>query len=126
MTDGIDVRLLGQHLHRIRKERKKRLTEVWNESGVSVASLSRIERGGSHGVDAKTLLALCDWMGISVEMFKEKPRTEGLLSKKAATTPDAVELHLRADRKLDRKTADALATLFRTAYEQMKNKPRIR
>ncbi len=126
MTDGIDVRLLGQHLHRIRKERKKRLTQVWDESGVSVASLSRIERGGSHGVDAKTLLALCEWMQISVEMFKQNPRVEGFSSKKAATTPDTVELHLRADKKLDRKTAEALSTLFRTAYEQMSKKPSAR
>ena len=123
MTDGIDVRLLGQYLHRIRKERNKRLTQVWDESGVSVASLSRIERGGSQDVDAKTLLALCEWMKIPVEMFKQNPRVEGLSAKNGATIPDTVELHLRADKKLDRKTAEALSTLFRTAYEQMRKKP---
>lgn len=122
MTDGVDVRLLGQHLHRVRKERKKRLTQVWEETGVSIASLSRIERGGSHSIDAKTLLALCDWLGSSVDMFKENPRANVLSTKKSTTTPDAVELHLRADKNLDRKTADVLSTLFRTAYEQMSKK----
>lgn len=122
MTEGVDVRLLGQHLHRVRKERKKRLTQVWEETGVSIASLSRIERGGSHSIDAKTLLALCDWLGSSVDMFKENPRTNVLSAKKSTTTPDAVELHLRADKNLDRKTADVLSTLFRTAYEQMSKK----
>jgi transcriptional regulator with XRE-family HTH domain len=122
MMDGVDVRLLGQHLHRVRKERKKRLTQVWEETGVSVASLSRIERGGSQGVDAKTLLALCDWMGRSVEMFKENPISGLSSTKKSSTTPDAVELHLRADKNLDRKTANALSILFRTAYEQMSKK----
>lgn len=122
MTDGgVDVRLLGQHLHRVRKERKKRLTQVWGESGVSVASLSRIERGGSHSVDAKTLLALCEWLNMSVELFKENPRVQSKAHKQPST-PDAIELHLRADKKLDRETADALSKMFRMAYEQMSKK----
>ena len=123
MTDGgVDVRLLGQHLHRARKERKKRLTQVSEATGISVASLSRIERGGSQGIDAKTLIALCDWMKTSVELFKENPRITGRSGQTPPATPDAVELHLRADKNLDRATADALATLFRTAYEQMSKK----
>lgn len=123
MTDGgVDVRLLGQHLNRVRKERKKRLTQVSEATGVSVASLSRIERGGSQSVDAKTLIALCDWMNTSVELYKENPRVTGKQGQKPPATPDAVELHLRADKNLDRATADALAMLFRTAYEQMSKK----
>ena len=127
MTDGgVDVRLLGQHLHRVRKERKKRLTEVFDATGISVASLSRIERGGSQSVDAKTLIALCDWLNLSIDQFKENPSAPRLpakpLYKVVKTIPDVVELHLRADKNLDRGTADALATLFRTAYEQMSKK----
>ncbi|BFU94369.1 MAG: hypothetical protein NTNFB02_10910 [Nitrospira sp.] len=124
MTDGgVDVRLLGQHLLRVRNERKKRLTQVADATGVSVASLSRIERGGSQSVDAKTLIALCDWMTVPLELFKENPRAPIKHGTKAPTTPDAVELHLRADKNLSRATADALATLFRTAYDQMSKKP---
>ncbi|MFY4729688.1 helix-turn-helix domain-containing protein [Nitrospira sp. BLG_2] len=126
MTDGgVDVRLLGQHLNRVRKERRKRLTEVHEATGISVASLSRIERGGSQSVDAKTLIALCDWMKVSMDQFKENPsvpRSPGKSGQKPVGTPDAVELHLRADKNLDRSTADALSKLFRTAYEQMSKK----
>ena len=118
MIEGVDVRLLGQHLHRVRKEKKKRLTQVSDATGVSVATLSRIERGGSQGVDANTLIALCDWMKASIELFKEKPG----IAWKVPNTPDKVELHLRADKNLDPGTADALSTLFRTAYEQMSKK----
>jgi len=33
------------------------------------------------------------------------------------TTPDVVELHLRADKNLDKRTALALAKMFRAAYD---------
>ena len=122
MTDGVDVSLLGQHLFRVRHKRKMRLTQVAEATGVSVASLSRIERGGSQGVDAKTLIALCDWMNTAVELFRENPRVPVTQGTKAPTTPDAVEIHLRADKSLNRATADALSILFRTAYDQMSKK----
>jgi hypothetical protein len=34
-------------------------------------------------------------------------------------TPDVVDIYLRADKNLDKKTADALSTMFRTAYETL-------
>ncbi|MGH9344239.1 MAG: hypothetical protein ACRD19_10810 [Terriglobia bacterium] len=37
----------------------------------------------------------------------------------AASTPQIIELHLRADPRLNPKTAKALASMFRIAYEQM-------
>jgi transcriptional regulator with XRE-family HTH domain len=114
----------GQHLHRVRLERRLRLKQVWEATGISIASLSRIERGGSHGVDSVTLIALCEWMGLPIEMFKQNPRVTPQPGKKAISTPDIVELHLRADKKLDKKTADALATMFRTAYVQLRRAER--
>ena len=35
-----------------------------------------------------------------------------------SSTPDAVELHLRADKNLDSKTAELLIKMFRAAYTQ--------
>lgn len=117
MADGVNVKLLGEHLRRTRKERKLRLVQVHLQTGVSVASLSRIERGGSEEISSATLIKLCDWMKQPVEVFKENPEVPTRL-RRTQSTPDLVELHLRADRKLDKTTADALAAMFRTAYER--------
>jgi transcriptional regulator with XRE-family HTH domain len=117
MVDGINIKLLGEHLRRLRKERKLRLIHVHDQTRVSIASLSRIERGGSKELDSATLFKLCDWMKLPVEMFKNTPGLPARL-RRSESTADLVELHLRADRKLDKKTADALAMMFRTAYER--------
>jgi len=41
-----------------------------------------------------------------------------------ASTLEAVELHLRADKNLKREDADALTEMFRVAYEHLKGKSR--
>ncbi len=117
MADGVNVKLLGEHLRRTRKERKLRLIQVHKQTGVSVASLSRIERGGSAEIGSATLIKLCDWMKQPIDLFKEKPAVPARRGR-AQSTPDIVELHLRADPKLEKTTADALAAMFRTAYER--------
>jgi len=117
MAEGIDVELLGRRLHRARQQRKKTLEQVFKETGISVATLSRIERGQSTEVGSTTLLAVTDWIGTQVEKLKEKPsvRRDG----PTEDTPDIVELYLRADPKLDKSTAAALARMFRAAYDAL-------
>lgn len=117
MAEGVNVKLLGEHLRRIRREKKLRLRQVYDATGISIASLSRIERGGSHGLDSKTFITLTKWMNMPVEMFRQNPELPAK-TRRQTSTPDVVELHLRADRKLDQKTADALAKMFRIAYDQ--------
>lgn len=119
MTDGVNVKLLGDHLRRTRKERGLRLIQVHDQTGISVASLSRIERGGSQEIASATLMKLCDWMKKGVELFKDVPEVPARL-RRAESPADIVELHLRADRKLNKASADALAAMFRAAYEQLK------
>jgi hypothetical protein len=41
-------------------------------------------------------------------------------------TPDVVDIYLRADKNLDKKTAEALSTMFRTAYETLATQHRIK
>ena len=120
MTDGIDVDWLGARLRRIRKKRELTLQGVSNQTGITVATLSRIERGASKNLKASTLLVLSEWMGISVRKFADSPK--GVVSRKHVPeeTPDIVELHLRADKNLTKETAKALSNLFRTAYEHYK------
>ncbi len=112
MADVIDLELLGQRLHKVRKEREMTLEEVWKATGISVPTLSRIERGDAKGLLGETLITLSNWVGTSAKLWRKSDTVD--------STPDVVELHLRADKNLDRKTADALAQLFRAAYDQVK------
>ena len=119
MAEPVDVAILGERLKRERKARDLTLRDVSEQADVSVATLSRIERGDAKSVDSPTLLALSKWIGARAAEFLDRPdlgdieqRTQG-----KRTTPDVVELHLRADRNLDKQTAMALAKMFRAAYE---------
>lgn len=98
---------LGNRLRTTRLQREKTLEQVKNETGVSVATLSRIERGEASNIKSGTLNAVNKWIASDAE-FTE--------------TPEIVELHLRADKNLDPESADALVALFRQAYKHLANK----
>jgi transcriptional regulator with XRE-family HTH domain len=120
MAEPVDVERLGQRLRRVRAQRGLTLEKLFSETGVSVATISRIERGGSKEIDAGTLVSLCEWMGVRPEEFRpgaEPPKLPG--RKAAASPPEAVELYLRADKNLEPRTAALLAEMFRAAYEKL-------
>lgn len=120
MSDGIDVEWIGKRLQRLRKQRDLTLREVFAQTGVPIPTLSRIERGAANSLDSTTLLALTEWMGISMADLRASPSPVKKHGKEIQETPDIVELHLRADKNLSKETASALATLFRTAYDHYK------
>jgi transcriptional regulator with XRE-family HTH domain len=119
MSRGIDVAQFGEQLRRVRLKRKKTLEEVSEQTGVPIPTLSRIERGAAKDVKSKTLLALSGWMGTSIEKLQEKPVPVLHGGRPVAETPDIVELHLRADKRLDPRTAMVLAKMFRATYDEM-------
>src|SRR4051795_166799 len=112
MADAIDFELLGKRLRAVRKQRDMTLEEVWKATGISVPTLSRLERGDAKGLLSETLVTVSNWIGTSARLWKKANVVD--------STPDVVELHLRADKNLDRQTADALAQLFRAAYDRVK------
>src|SRR6202044_4148927 len=97
MAENIDLAYLAERLRRIRKERGKTLQAVATDVAISIATLSRIERGEARGVDAETLLALAQWLGLPAEQLRENPQITGNAHSAARSTPDVIELHLRAD-----------------------------
>lgn len=118
MPEGIDIIRFGERLKRTRVQRDQTLEEVKIETGVSVPTLSRIERGAAKELESGTLLALAKWMGTSAEKFGDAAAPPGIRGAKVSEhLPEIVELHLRADRKLDKRTATVLGKMFRTAYE---------
>ena len=119
MPHGIDPEWLGTRLREKRRQRDLTLLKVSEQTGISVATLSRIERGTSQNLKSDTLVTVSEWIGMEIENLRKEPPRVVHHGKVIESTPDIVELHLRADKKLNRKTATALAALFRSVYVQL-------
>lgn len=115
MAQAVDAVWLGEKLRAERDKKGMTLQGVSDETGVSVPTLSRIERGAAKGLSSDTYVVLSRWVGMDPAAVPDTPP-------RGTKLPDVVELHLRADKNLDKKTADALATLFRTAYDTLSSK----
>ena len=128
MAENIDLAYLAERLRAARREQNKTLQEVAAEVDVSIATISRIERGEANGVKGDTLLGLAKWLNLPPGHL-EKPNVQAASAGTAspiASTPDVIELHLRADPKLSPRTAKALSEMFRIAYEQMAKQKKTR
>jgi transcriptional regulator with XRE-family HTH domain len=109
MPDVIDVRELGTLIKA--KRGPLGLRAAAKEIGeVSPSTLSRVEQGQIPDLD--TYVRICQWLGVSPEKFVSASK-----QRESPDTPDIIAAHLRADRTLDPKTADALATMVRLAYQ---------
>jgi transcriptional regulator with XRE-family HTH domain len=113
----VKIKDLGKLVREKRKANKLTLEEVAERIGVSAATLSRLERQQVKALnispDTRTITAIASWLGVSIDGFS------GIEEKLAQrSTPDLIEAHLRADRKLDPEAAEKLGIMFRLAYEQ--------
>lgn len=99
------------------------LREAAAEIGVSVPTLSRVERG-DHSPDRENLLRLARWVGLRIDpMVHPRQSRNTLVHGQTASTLEAVELHLRADRNLADADAEVLTELFKIAYERLATRP---
>lgn len=109
---------LGSMIRHRRRVEQLTLEAVAQQTGVSPATLSRLERRASANdmptPDVRTLSAIADWLGVVVAGAGSAPvEISG-----DTPLPKVVEAHLRADRNLDADTAALLARMFRAAYAQ--------
>lgn len=133
----LDVVELAELLFRKRKGRVLTLGQASEQIGVSIATLSRLERqrhrrdaasAGGFAPDTRTLAAVARWLdvplgrivvaGVPTTGESEAPAPVAVVYREGESVPDKVEAHLRADRHLDDEAALALAQLFRVAYDQ--------
>ena len=92
------------------------------ECGLDASTISRLERGAYSTLpDGATLEKLAVWTGMSVG---ELLGGEGKDPLEENTLPEVVEVHLRADKNLSPKTADALAKMFKALYDQASKTPK--
>jgi len=118
----INTSELGRAIRRKRDEDRLGLRAVAKATGVSASTLSRIENGTCKP-DAENIARLAAWLNIPMErvMGKQPVRAkeaQPVIYFPQETTPDIVEVHLRADRNLSQESAAALSELFRVAYKQ--------
>jgi transcriptional regulator with XRE-family HTH domain len=110
MPEALNYGLVRDRLIKTRKRRDMTLRDVADETKVSAATLSRFEKDKSTP-DLPTVEKLVDWLGLDWSAVTNTPNGE------SNDTPAKVKAHLRADKKLDRDTADALARSFDELYK---------
>lgn len=116
----IDAVELGDRVRAKRRSRKLSIREVAEEVGVSAPTISRVERG--HLPERENLLRLARWAGVRIDpvLHTEMSRhRNAIVHAPDASTVEAVELHLRADKNLSRDDAEALSEMFRLAYDAL-------
>jgi len=115
----INTAELGRAIKRHREELKMSLRDVADEIGVSASTLSRIENGTGKP-DADNIARITGWLDMPVDrvMSNQRSAVEPVVYYPHEATPEIVEAHLRANKKLSPETAKALSELFRVAYQQ--------
>jgi len=111
---------LGRAIKRRREELGLSLRDVADKTQVSASTLSRIENGTGKP-DADNIARLTGWLDMPIDRVMNKQdasAVEPVIYYPHEATPEIVEAHLRADKKLTPETAKALAELFRVAYKQ--------
>ncbi len=112
---------LGQAIKRRREELGLSLRDVADVTDVSASTLSRIENGTGKP-DADNIARLTGWLDMPIDRVmnnqKSANHVEPVIYYPHEATPEIVEAHLRADKKLTPETAKALSELFRVAYKQ--------
>lgn len=69
--------------------------------------------------DTDTLTKIAAWLNVPVESLLKDETVKDNTSLELST-PDMIEVHLRADKELSPETAKALAESFRLLYNQFK------
>ena len=100
---------LGAVLRAKRRERHLSLRDLHEHTGVSVNTLSRVERG--HVPDLKNFQRILEWLDEPAERFLEPTTT--------TSTPAVIARHLRADRQLSTEAANKLTSMVEEMYRQL-------
>ncbi len=121
----IDPVELGDRLRATRVSRGLSIRDVAQEIGVSAPTLSRVERG-QHLPERENLLRIARWAGVRLDPVLHpgdaRQLRNQLVHAPDASTIEAVEMHLRADKDLSRSDAESLSELFRVAYHAVSGK----
>src|SRR5262245_43490199 len=113
----VDPAELARRVRAKREAEKLSLRDAAGVLGMSAATLSRVE-SGSHLPERDRLFRLVEWAGLPLDRARRAARNRQVHGDNASTV-EAVELHLRADKDLDPEDAETLVQLVKTAYDRM-------
>ena len=92
-------------------------------AAINAATMSRLERRATPNLpDSLTLKKLSQWLSVGLEDLLAVSKTAPG-NAPVPTVPEVVEVHLRADHKLDPEKAEALARMFKILYQNAVNEP---
>jgi len=116
----IDTEKLVEHLEWKIDQGGFSLREAAAAAGISPATLHRVLRRkkGAAQLDTDILLRLAGWVGVPLENLLQSTQPKKYVVTKQQSTPDAIEVHLRADKNLAPGAARAISMMVRTAYKQ--------
>lgn len=110
---------LGDTLKAERRKRRLSLRDVSYETGVSVNTLSRVERG--YLPDLKNYQRLVEWLGVPADTFLETSTPES-----PGGTLELVARHFRSDPSLTAEAAEKLTSLVQDMYNKLvSERPRL-
>jgi transcriptional regulator with XRE-family HTH domain len=110
VTSSWDVSELGALVKKRRKARNLSLRDVADQTGVSLNTLSRVERG--HVPDLPNFRRIIEWLDVPADAFLDPSRN-------AMPTPKVIARHLRADPNLTTEAAERIANLVEEMYQQL-------
>ncbi len=110
MSDRPNIPQLGAVLRQRRRERRLSLRDLADEIGVSLNTLSRVERG--HIPDLVNFQRIVDWLDVPADAFLEPASMQ-------TSTPGVIARHLRADPRLSDQDAERIAALVAEMYHSL-------
>jgi transcriptional regulator with XRE-family HTH domain len=113
----VDPVLLAARVRAKRESEGLSLRAAAKALGMSAATISRVETG-EHLPERDHLLRLARWAGVQLDEDAKGRRTRDVHGPEASTM-EAVELHLRADKNLKPEDAEILVDVMRTAYNRL-------
>ena len=119
-TVQIDIDQLAHYVQWKMDQENLSLREAARKANVSAATMSRILRKGRNRPrpDVDTLVKIVHWVDVPIDKIVETKRTSPRGSIPQPSTPEAIEVHLRADKNLTAEAAQAIGNMVRVAYAQ--------
>jgi len=106
MAITLSIDQLGAELRRKRAETKMSLRDAEQKTGISAATLSRVERGGKP--DVGIIEKLAAWLDVNVRAAGD----ETAVVKTDEDLKRTIAVHLRANKKLSETVAQAIVESF--------------
>lgn len=110
MADASNVHPLSVMLRTRRREQRLSLRDLAAVIGVSLNTLSRVERG--HVPDLRNFQRIVDWLDVPADSMLVAEADQ-------AVTPEVIARHLRADRLLSADAAALISKIVEEMYHEL-------